>query len=305
MKLPEELPRSLTETPLARVQTYPELPPDYLSTNAYALLNPLALDEGDWTGLPVKPLMTPHMRVRPNLLPQLLSLDQLSSNVRHGLLEQVRRYRKRGVDFFSALLQSDASESAILGHLCHTLEQRRPGTRRRWWLRLYDPDVFRHLCWQLRDRQMVRLLGPVQAWMWPDGYGCWHRLGLTQSHPLSTNAPLLTTEQWARIDRIAMLNACLGHLASFIPDWASNPGNWPELDQWLETAWRLYSLEDESDRCLYAEQAARFHPTIHDHPELVRRRRQVSESGMTYVQACSDLSAATLQGLKTEQAEAL
>ncbi|WP_081694603.1 DUF4123 domain-containing protein [Halomonas huangheensis] len=276
-----------------------ELVPDWLLTHEYALLNPLIVEPEAWADLPCEPLVTPHANVRPHLLPQLIRLNELSSEARLALVERIGRHQRRGVTFFCALLQSDASADVIAQHLKLHLEQRRTGDKRRWWLRFYDPHVFRHLCWQLEPEQMDRLLGPIAAWRWPDAQGDWHCQSHHSTKQYAMPQLMLDRKQWRRIDRLASLNAVLDTLLISAPEKAQEKALWQWVDILLSRAEKL-PLNQAEDRQLYAEQAVRFHPEIHSHPALKARLEDAREQGSSYSNSCADLDDAMLESMATE-----
>ena len=283
----------------ADIERADALPLAWLQTHSYALLNPLTGDAADWVDLPGESLVTPSVNARPHLLPQLIHLEALSAEARAALAERIVQHQRRGVAFFCALLESRAPAARVAQHLKRHLEQRRSGDKRRWWLRFYDPHVFRHLCWQLEPEQRDRLLGPIDAWCWPDTQGHWH----CQRHH-SDEAPgvlhlLLSRAQWARIDRLALLNRTLDALALMEPAREQDEALWRWVDALLERAERQ-RLPDEEDRQHYAEQAVRFHPHIHIHPEIQARLARVREQGSSYRAACADLDQARMASMAAE-----
>lgn len=279
--------------------TVDALPPRWLLTHHYALLNPLTVDAVAWADLPSESLVTGHVNARPHLLPQLIRLNELSAEARMALSERIEQHQRRGVAFFCALLDSRASAERVAQHLKHHLEQRRPGDKRRWWLRFYDPHVFRHLRWQLDAEQMDRLLGPIDAWCWPDEQGRWHRQSHRLDQPPIVPHLLLSQAQWSRIDRLALLNRTLDALLLANPEREQNDILWQWVDALLVQAERE-PLHDEDDRQCYAEQAVRFHPQIHSHPVIRARLDRVRERGIPYTAACADLDDARMASLAAE-----
>nr|WP_267957630.1 DUF4123 domain-containing protein [Halomonas zhangzhouensis] len=266
---------------------------------AYAVLNPLVVDTADWDDLPSEPLVTGNVDVRPHLLPQLIHLAELPAETRLALAERIEQHRQRGVALFCALLDSRSPAERVAQHLKLHLEQRRPGDKRRWWLRFYDPCVFRHLCWQLDADRMDRLLGPIDAWYWPDAQGHWHCRRHRSDQPSGVPHLLLDRAQWARIDRLALLNRTLDVLELAEPELEQDETLWRWVDALLERAERQ-PLPDEDDRQRYVEQAVRFHPQIHTHPTIHARLERVREQGISYTEACADLDDARMASLAAE-----
>lgn len=289
------------DSPASRVGAARPFDPNWLQPDRhrYALLNPLHVASSDRDDLDSHTLKTPSVKVRDPLLPQLVCLESLSLTQREHLAKRIEQYAKRGSVFLSALLQSEADTEEVIRHFRFTLEQARPGSRRRWWLRCYDPRVFRHLCWLLETASMDRLLGPITCWRWPNQYGQWHALERHETSDLSTRAPLLSASQWSCIDRMASLNAVIDRLAMLKPEAVASFDDYRDLDGLLVKAQQL-GLADAEGRQLYAEQAARFHPHIHDHPEMRRRLDQTVETQGSYVRRCEDLSAQSLLAMARE-----
>jgi len=287
------------QSPARRVENLQAFELCWLETYQYALLNPLNTVPADRSGLPCQPLKTPGIKVREHLLPQLLCLNALSGDQRKTLTTMVAEYSRRGTPFLSALLQSEATPAEIIGHFRFTLEQPRSGSKRRWWLRCYDPCVFRHLCWVLDELRMDRLLGPITAWAWPDLSGWWHRLPRGRALDPWQRMPTLSKHQWAVIDRVALLNATLDRLAMLAPEVRFSFEDYMWVDGLLAEA-RERGLRDAEDCRLYAEQAARFHPDIHDHPGLHQRLSEAIEQQGSYTQYCDDLSSQLLQAMARE-----
>lgn len=288
-------------SPASRVGAAKPFDLDWLQPDKhrYALLNPLHVASSDRDDLDSRTLRTPSVKVRDPLLPQLICLESLSLTQREHLAKRIEQYAKRGSAFLSALLQSEADADEMVSHFRFTLEQARPGSRRRWWLRCYDPRVFRHLCWLLETASMDRLLGPITCWRWPDQYGQWQALERNEAPDLAIRIPLLSASQWSSIDRMASLNAIIDRLAMLKPEAAVSFDDYGELDGLLVKAQQL-GLTDAEDQQLHAEQAARFHPHIHDHPEMRRRLDQTVETQGSYVRRCEDLSAQSLLAMARE-----
>lgn len=273
-----------------QVRTDGDFRPEWLEQHQYAVLNPLNVPAAEWGQLPCKALQTPNANVRPEMLPHLVFLNELDEESRSGLLELVQRNHRRGVAFFCMLLKSSADAETVTQHLCRYLEQRRPGSRQRWWLRFYKPEVLRHLIWILTSEQIEKLVGPMDEWRWPDGWGRWHSYTRRTVECPMLDALLMTRGQWQSIDRLSLLNGCLGRLENLTPEWARNARNWPTLDNWILDAQSRHGMSRDEDRQLYAEQAARFHPRIHQHMELKKRLTAQHEQGKSYVSLCRDLT---------------
>ncbi|MBZ9560513.1 MULTISPECIES: DUF4123 domain-containing protein [unclassified Modicisalibacter] len=244
----------------SRIHAHDEaLTPGSLRQFDFAVINPLVVHERDWRDLPVQALETSPAPARAHRLPQLVALQDLPHEVYDDLIARIRRYRKRGVLFFSALMSTRADLNRTAWHLRRQLLQRRPGDRRYHWFRYYDPLVFRHLAWLLTPTQLARLLGPLDRWSWFDGQGQSYVLKRPE---ITTTIDWLelTRGQWSSIDRFADLNRSLRRLALLAPDWPQDTTHWQWLDDTLRHAQR--SGLSPGDQPLLAERAAMHLPGL-------------------------------------------
>ena len=272
---------------------------ELLAQHRFALLNPLTVEEMDWSDLPSQPLENAAAKIRPHLMPRLVRLHELSGDQRDSLTTRIERYQKRGSAFFCALLDTQASTERVATHLQEHLVQRRKGDSRRWWLRFYDPLVFRHLCWQWQDDQLDRLLGPISAWCWQGEGGQWQRRRYQAETPPRFSYLFLEPQHWAKIDRITLLNACLMNLQVFAPQQPQTPVLWRWVDE-LIVRGRNIPLASDRDCQRYVEQAVCHHPDIHAHPELRACLDRIREQGGSYITACKDLDDVTLERLAAD-----
>ncbi|WP_110688074.1 DUF4123 domain-containing protein [Salinicola aestuarinus] len=255
---------------------------DQLRQWRFALINPLLVHVRDWQDLPVRSLQTTPAPARPHRLPQLVDISGVPENQLNDVFARVRRYRRRGVPFYSALLTGKGSVDDIAHHLCRQLLQRRRGDHQYHWFRYYDPLVFRHLTWLMTSKQLARLLGPISHWSWPDPFGNWYTLERPELKAKTTIDWLeLRDEQWASIDRFADLNRGSRRLALLAPDWPQNTAHWQWLDDALCHAKRS-GLPSE-DQPLLAERAAMHLPELARQDEverfMARAARRLAETG--------------------------
>ena len=276
------------------------LPVEWLTKYSYALLNPLNVEQDDWKGLPAIPLAPTKAKMRPHVLPQLISLKELSHDDRKTIFERILRYQKRGVSYFCALLASHATADDVAAHLKHHLVQRRPGDPRHWWLRYYDPHVFRHFSWIFEPEQVDRLLGPITEWVWPDEKGQWY----CRSHRPYMEASIFhlmpTSSQWKRIDNVVEVNRMIDHLVIRMPQLHQSPSLWALIDHLFEKADDVLSSEDTYGRILFVEQGVRFHPQIHSHPILAERIACIQGRGVDYREVCFDLDEVDMKRMAGE-----
>lgn len=283
-----------------QVRTDGDFRPEWLDQYQYALLNPLNVPAAEWEHLPCKALETPNIGVRPDMLPQMVFLDQLDREAKSSLPELMEHSQRRGTALFCALLKSRARPDVLSYHLRRQLEQHRAGSRQRWWLRFYNPEIFQHLLWILTPEQLEKLMGPIDEWRWLDGWGRWHCCARRTDQRFDLHSLFLTPEQWQTIDRLALLNGTLRRLANIAPEWSREAQHWQALDALLVDAERHHQLSRDEDRQLFAEQAARFHPRIHQHPQLHTRLSAQQRGKQSYTQLCVDLSPERMRAMADE-----
>lgn len=269
-----------------------------LLSQDYALINPLQVDEALWSDLPVTPLVPKGFGAHAHLMPRLLELRLMSEDARIQLLERVSTQRRNSrFPYFSSLFVTDLSREEVVARLSgRLLVHGAEGSKAL--LRYYDPQVFRHLRWLLRQEQLNSLLLGIKSWDWTDGSGQWQRYRPVGAVPRSELR--LTGEQWGDLQRLGLLSRCLRQVARNEPDKARDDAVAKSANSLLKAAYERHGLTDAADRCLYAEQAIRFHPEIHCHPGMVERIARVSNGGVGYVGACSDLDDAALQRFATD-----
>ncbi|AJX31499.1 hypothetical protein [Burkholderia oklahomensis] len=267
----------------------------------YAVINPLQIDEEAWADLETASLVPDRYREQAHLFPRLVCLASLDAAARDELLARARIWDREYDDpYFSALLHSTRGTDYIRGHLIAQMEQYHLARREYDVIRLHDPKVFRHLNWLLSADQWESLLGPIDSWAWREPDGIWWNR--TRDARI-TDVPArmrLSPEQWTTLLRFGEINQTLTLLSRIAPDLADDASLAQRLNALLAEAWNLHRLADRSDRLLYASQAIRFHPRIHQHPELQVRLKQTQENEATYADLCSDLDDTTMQRLVDE-----
>ncbi len=267
----------------------------------YAVINPLQVDEEAWADLETVPLVPDRYREQVHLFPRLVSLKPLEANARADLLARAQQWDREYDDpYFSTLLHTKKDNDIIRTHLIAQMEQYHLARREYDVIRLHDPKVLRHLSWLLSADQWESLLGPIEAWAWrePDGTW-WYR----ERDVRVTDVPSrmrLSPEQWTTLLRFGEINQTLMLLSRAAPDLVDDASLAQRLNALLADAWNIHRLTDRSDRILYAIQAIRFHPRIHDHPEMRRRLRQPHADDSSYADRCDDLDDATMQRVVDE-----
>lgn len=287
-------------SPAYRVKRAESFDPAWLNQYDYAIINPLQVAEDDWSAFPCVPLTTPSTKVRDHVLPHLLDLNSVASGTLDQIKDNIRIYQQRGRFFFSALLKCDEPLVNVVNHFRFTLEQPRYGSSRKWWLRFYDPLVFRHMCWLLDSHQMDRLMGPIKNWTWPVGLGPWDYLDRKEQPDKSIQLPLLKKNQWNVIDRLAVLNLTIERLSLFAPETVKSIMDYPLIDRYIYETQVKHDLKEQEDQSLYAEQATRFGFKIHDHPFIKKRIHEVNKQGIGYAELCNDLGDEDLERMAEE-----
>lgn len=268
-----------------------------LQAYAYAVINPLQVEESMWADLPLQPIVPDVFKTQPELFPLLLVLDDLDSDMRVGLLDRMDGWqRSSDFPFFSALLQSDASPKRIRFHVANQMVRKyQHGADL---LRPHDPRVFRHMTWLLTQAQCDGLLGPIQAWAWREPDGSWRQLTpeqLTDSRPFR-----LQPAQWQSYARLGLINRLIVQLADERPEFMSDAPTCCEIDEQLDLAYSTYGLTDTDDQFLFAEQVLRYHPRIHTHQVIAERLDNAQAEDASYVGACADLDDAAMRQLAIE-----
>jgi hypothetical protein len=253
---------------------------------------------GDLVSLPIVP---DRYRDQPHLFPQLVELEQMDEHARMGLLDRARRWvENHGTPYFSALLQTSTSAERLRRHLANQMDRYHFARRQYDVIRLHDPKVFRHMRWLLDAHQWETLLGPIDSWAWLEPAGSWQRRDRDRDVTNIAAQIRLSPGQWISLLRVGEINQSLARLSRVAPEIPDDAKLAQQLDALLGEAWGTYQLEDRTDRLLFAEQAVRFHPRIHQHPQLQERLQRVHAPELTYAGACIDLDDAAMRRLANE-----
>lgn len=278
-----------------------ELHHQLLFKHDHALINPLQVEAALWSDLPATPLLPRQVEVRPDLMPRLISLRDMSDAACTNLLERAQRHQKYSRHpFFSALLVSNTETPAVAAHLSRRLRIDTPDGGSAL-LRYFDPRVFRHLAWLLTDVQMGLLMGRITRWTWRDMTGAWRPYECVET-PSPLSRFRLTAEQWGSLQRLSLLNKTLRQIARSGPGTTLDDGSAKRIDDLLREAYQQHRLDNDADRLLYAMQAVTIHPQIHRHPQIIQRLAHAHESSGGYVGACRNLDQTNLRQFATELA---
>ncbi|WP_454712161.1 DUF4123 domain-containing protein [Cupriavidus nantongensis] len=259
----------------------------WLSDFAHALLNPLCLEREEWEDLPVTRLVPPALKGQAEFMPLLLSFNGLTVPQRAILLDRIQARERQGDSYLCALLNSDVEKSMLCAHLSRLLVLARQDNGQHYLLRYYDPRVMRHLRWLLTDKQHGEFFGPISVWSWPASCGWITGRRPQQYSPGQRLA--LHPDQWATLERMALINRALTELEILQPDLPQNDALFQRLDAALIQASTELALTDSEDWLFCAIQSVRFHPQIHHHPQLLERLGQAATKRGSYAAACADL----------------
>lgn len=267
----------------------PLLDGDSLKQHSHALIQAICLNDAQWQALPARPTAPALFNGQARQFPMVVDLQALDDQQRKQLTDLSIAWLHDDNDspFFSALLQAKVTTQHIAAHLARRFVIRRPDDGDDA-LRFFDPFVFRHLRWLLSPEQMDSLLGPITHWSWQEPSGVWQTHARTRAAP--SLAPLrLADKQWPSVMRIADINLCLRRLTRSVLHIENTPTLAKRVDDLLTQATDAH-LRKRDDHHLYAEQAVRFHPRIHQHPQLQARLAQARIGNVSYVYLCGDLS---------------
>ncbi len=267
---------------------------------AYALINPLQVDESEWQDLRTEPIVPQRFKAHADLFPRLIELRAMDAHARDLVRARAGRWEAEcGTPFFSSLLRSEAEPARVRDHLARQMVQYHHARGRYDVVRLHDPRVLWHLDWLLDASQWAGLLGVIEHWVWPCADGAWQ---CRERTPGANDAMrlLLLPPQWETLLRLGDINETLKHLRRAAPQASIDAPLARRIDGLIERAWTQHRLADASDRQLYAAQAARFHTDIHAHPELQACLARAQAGELSYVGACRHLDETALQRIGRE-----
>jgi Domain of unknown function (DUF4123) len=230
---------------------------------AYALIDPLAVDEAVWGHLPIESLAPEGWANEPTWFPYLVPLRLLAVPEREevfGLLAE--RLGAGEPPLFCALLKSDAGTDTLVHHLSRATLVRPLNEPTPQKLRYHDPRVLIHLAWILDTAQQAAWLGPISAWAAPYGER-WFQL----SPPAITEtATRWKREQWRQIRRIGKFNTALTRYRGPDDEVAVLSMRIDALLQASDDA----GLVDEEDALAFVLHGLNSHPDFYHHPALAR-----------------------------------
>jgi len=254
----------------------------------FALINPLQLDAGQWSGLPTEPLVPDTVESQAQLMPRLVLLRELAPDARSALLDQSEAWQAAyDLPMLPVLIQSGASAAAMTAHLKKQMLSRHPAGH--WfWIRFHDPRVFRHLRWLLDPAQMARLMGPASQWTWFDpSTSNWCTDARPDADP--TSASRLDSRQWDCVFRMEVVNRALKGLAHEHPSMTFDQWVYRQMDEAVRMAVEVEHLQELDDQLAYACHAQRFGSAFHALPAVRRCLDDARTGACSYVGGIADL----------------
>ena len=246
-----------------------------LVEHGYALIEQSRIDLAthDWYAeLPVQIIDHYYMRGDRRLMPVLLRIDEDAP-----WLETLARDLEEDDPLISCLLKSPtdrAGEDALMTQLLNRVVVYVPPGSSRILLRFYSPLVFPQLLNIVRPRQIVSLLGPIEAISFP-----FQGELITHTHPELPPGELipvfwtLTVDQLRRLDRGEYLFKVMTWY-----EWEFHLKRWPSYDDWattlrraeqaMEYALSQYALHGLSDQQAFARHTLRYGEHFHLHPRM-------------------------------------
>ncbi|MAA74490.1 MAG: hypothetical protein CMN28_07275 [Salinisphaeraceae bacterium] len=176
---------------------------------------------------------------------------------------------------------SEATPEETAAHLKQQMMARNP-LGQRYFLRMHDPRIFRHLPECLTAGQMSRLLGPITAWHYREepGWSVYQRPG----RPARTGGLHLKPSQFSRLQRIGQINQVQQQLDQMTGQAATIE----HIDRWLVFAARQ-GLRAQEDRVAFAVHGLTKHPDFHAHPLFQAVLTRSSEPEFSYRLATLEL----------------
>lgn len=263
----------------------------FLLAQDYAIINPLQVDASLWEDLPTLALEPAALVEQADLMPRLLTFQDISQTQRLELIERAKTHQKHSAPpYFSALIESKSPKEQMQQRLSQRLLVDGPDGKKGL-LRYFDPRVFMHLRWLLDNKQMSLLLFDIDCWHWPDSKGNWHDFKSPETVAYSTLR--LSESQWQTLTTLGWLNRLLKQLGTDPALDTTEPQLARTALSHLQTAQQL-GLKGKDDCCLYAKQSTLFTPRIHQHPDLQTRLNSALSGDISYTSACAKLSDSTL-----------
>ena len=160
-----------------------------------------------------------------------------------------------------ALVETDADWDILMKHIGDTLALPRQWGEGYSVFRFYDPRVFSHLGWLLREDQMGRIFGPIVRWSYYSGQS-WVTVHRPEAALAETLA--LTDRQWTVLRELPLLEQALKAIRD-----AGEPidDRMPRKLEILFAKGNEFGLSRD-DKVVFAVQAALVSPNIDRHPAV-------------------------------------
>lgn len=185
-----------------------------------------------------------------------------------------------------AWIFSDTDPASLARSIASSALLRRPGSRRRKWVRYYDPLVA-DLYWPLLSSGQRRsmLLG-VRAWAYVDRWGDLRDVSVEPAHDTEGASPL-NVEQWDRLQHVGALNQAWHRGRREKHTMAQG-----DLQRSLDalSGLKAYRIRERADVDLFAWHSLRYGSDLHLDVRMQRILREANENeGYAYlVQALTD-----------------
>ncbi len=185
---------------------------------------------------------------------------------------QLRALRKGQIQRTCAWLFTDLSIDEAAGSVAARSVAFHPHSRRRRWLRYYDPMVA-DLFWQSCGRETRQhILSGMKSWAYIDR---WQGLQVLVSSPsIEATSASVSPQAWARLECVGALNQAWIRMRAegFMVD----PGRFWRCAESVQSAY-LSGVRKQMDLDLFAWHALQRGPSFHEHPHIQEVLQQVRD----------------------------
>jgi hypothetical protein len=260
-----------------------------LSRNAFGLVDPMMVDFLP-EGIEAPPLVPQILSASARIMPRLLDFQIIPAAQQTALLDclyQAHKYNEQPV--VGLFVQSAASAGEFARHW-NVMQLPAPHPERKFWLRLHDPRVLHQILRIVTSEQRRKLFGPCDAltyWVGGEWVNAMESAITIPSGKFTATGSTLpyagaTKWDWARIERIGMVNRALFGAGVYKPEDLTSSGSIAE--SLFERAFRHHGLVDTDDIVEFAIRGLTMRDRFDEHPEVVRaiqpRSATDGESGL-------------------------
>ncbi|QYF95413.1 DUF4123 domain-containing protein [Massilia sp. PAMC28688] len=175
-----------------------------LARHRYALIEP-SMAEYLPDGIVAEPIVPEPMAASAHLMPRLLDLRALAPAQNDALLTSLFQAQQNGeAPIVSMLVQTEADARAFITHW-NGLQYATAAGGGKVWLRVHDPRVMHQLLRILTAGQRRKLFGPIEQLAYFVG-ATWVQ---APEAPAAGTAAVGTAWNWARVERIGLVNRAL------------------------------------------------------------------------------------------------